>query len=123
MRLKQGDVVCFTQEDGNRLTLIVLSNGIGVKADAVGTELSVKRDSDFVIGVRAVNRPDKEGVIAAIRKESLDLPCEIYPIVLNDFDLMSLSENRLGEMPLERLSKVLERIRLENKLDRVRSGV
>lgn len=45
-----------------------------------------------------------------VRKASRDLSAEQYIAVLDEFSLLSFSEARLGEMPLERLRSLLERI-------------
>lgn len=55
-KLKPGDIVELTQEDGNRLILIVHPDGIVIKADNVGTKLKIKKDSDFAVKAIAIDR-------------------------------------------------------------------
>lgn len=56
MKLKQGDVVNFTQEDGKVLTLIVGTYGIVVKAELPGTDLKITKDSNFAVYARAIEK-------------------------------------------------------------------
>ena len=116
MRVKQGDVVLFTQEDGNTLTLLVYPDGIAIKSDFPGTELTVNSDSSFFITTKATQRPDKEEIITTIRYASLNIPCNRYMSVLKDFSLTSFNAARLEEIPFPRLVNILDRIRLENRL-------
>lgn len=56
MKLKSGDIVEFTQEDGNRIILIVYRNGICIKANDLGTKLVINRGSSFMVKATAVDR-------------------------------------------------------------------
>lgn len=56
-QLKSGDVLQFTQEDGNVITLFVFDEGINVKSNELGTDLSIHSgDSKFFATVKSVKR-------------------------------------------------------------------
>lgn len=54
---------------------------------------------------------NKQTLISTIRKESRDIPCSHYSIILDSFQLKSFSRNNLGEMVFSRLTSLLNRIR------------
>ncbi len=54
---------------------------------------------------------DKHTIIPKIRKESLDLHRDDYTKILNEFAILSMSENQLNEMSFSRLQDMLGRIR------------
>ncbi len=56
IKLKPGDIVEFVQEDGERITLLVRPDGIGVKAELPWTRLDIHRDSSFFVKAVAVKR-------------------------------------------------------------------
>lgn len=53
--LKPGDTVLITQRDGKRLMLFVYENGLGIKAEMVGTKLMIDRVSSFSANAAAVD--------------------------------------------------------------------
>jgi len=57
-QIKSGDMLQFTQKDGNVITLFVLDEGINVKANDLGTDISVDRCSVFFLTVKAVKRTE-----------------------------------------------------------------
>ena len=55
-KLKIGDILQFTQEDGNQLILYVGPDGFAIKADPYGTKLLVKEDGGYWVSVRSVEK-------------------------------------------------------------------
>lgn len=53
-KLEPGDIVEFIQKDGNRITLVVYPNSIGVKAENPGTNLKIVRDNNFWVKATAI---------------------------------------------------------------------
>jgi hypothetical protein len=60
LTLNQGDFVQYTQANGLRLTLLVLENGIGVKAEGVPADLWVRRGTSFFVECVAVDPNEPE---------------------------------------------------------------
>lgn len=54
MEAKPGDTIIIKQSDGNTIMVIVGDDMIIVKAERIGTELNIERNSSFTVTVRAV---------------------------------------------------------------------
>ena len=55
MDLKVGDIIDWTQKDGKRISIHLYEDGVGVKADTVGTKLEIRRDGKFWVKAKAAN--------------------------------------------------------------------
>jgi hypothetical protein len=54
--IKEGEVLEFTQKNGNRLVILIHEDCVLVKADNLGTDLKIERKNSFCVGVIAINK-------------------------------------------------------------------
>lgn len=56
MEVKAGDIIHFTQEDGNRLKIFIGTDGICIDNNRLETKLSVRPNTDGSLNVKSVDR-------------------------------------------------------------------
>lgn len=54
--VKAGEVICFTQKNGNQLSIFVYEDFVIVKADVLGTDLKMERKNSYLVKVTAIDK-------------------------------------------------------------------
>ncbi len=56
--VKAGEIIEFTQKNGNRLSILIYEDFVLVKADILGTDLKIEQKNSYLVKVTAINKDE-----------------------------------------------------------------